>query len=78
MSRAPTRLTTMRLPPSIGEKTSATITSAGTLRVALPWTVAMVPATPAPRRQRDAAMGAMHAEQSVITGPTASPLSVPF
>ena len=54
------------------------MTSAGTLSVALPCTVAIAPATPAPRRHRDAATGAMHAEQSVITGPTASPLKRAF
>ena len=78
MSSTPITLMTMRLPPSIGEKTSATITSAGRLSVADPCTVANVPLTPAPRRHSDAATGAMHAEQSVITGPTARPRRVPL
>ena len=77
ISSPPITLTTMRLPPSIGVKTTSAIRMAGRFRVDEPWTMATVPPIPAPLPRKADVTGTMHAEQRFMTGPMPSPFNVP-
>ena len=62
-----------RLPASIGVKTSAAISKAGTFIVLDPWTIAKAASVPAPRCRKALATGTMQAEHRFMAGPTSKP-----
>ena len=68
----------MRVPPIMGAKTIAVMTSAGRLRVDDPWAMDMVASMLAPLLLNAAETGTMQAEHRVMAGPTIRPLRAPF
>ena len=77
ISRTPTRLTAMRVPPMRGANTIAAIIREGRLNVDEPCVMASVVSMPEPRLLNAEATGTMQAEQRFIAGPTSSPLREP-
>ena len=66
------------MPPIMGAKTIAVMTSAGRLRVDDPWAMDMVASMLAPLLLNAAETGTMQAEQRVMAGPTIRPLRAPL